>query len=101
MERRQCLQEMVLGKFSYMQKNETGPLSYTTHKDKLKMDETPKYETGIHQNPRGEHRQQPLATDFVRSSSLLDASPRARETKAKMNYWDFVIVILIGIALSL
>ena len=43
-----------------MQKNETGPLSYTIHKNKLKMDERPKCETGIHQNPRGEHGQQPL-----------------------------------------
>ena len=45
---------------SHMQKNETGPLSYTIHKNKLKMDEGPKCETGIHQNSRGEHRQQPL-----------------------------------------
>jgi len=33
------LQQMVLGKQdSYMQKNETGHLSYTIHKNKLKMD---------------------------------------------------------------
>ena len=42
-----------------MQKNEPGPLSYTIHKNKLKMDETPKCETGNHQNLTGE-RQQPL-----------------------------------------
>ena len=42
-----------------MQKNETGPFSYTIHKDKLKIYERPQCETGIHQNPR-EHRQQPL-----------------------------------------
>ena len=60
-EKRQSLQQMVLGKLdSNMNKNETGPLSYTTHKNKLKMDERPKCETGNHQNPRGEHRQQPL-----------------------------------------
>ena len=47
---------MVLGKLdSNMQKTETGPLSYTIHKNKFKMDETPKCE-----NPRGEHRHQPL-----------------------------------------
>ena len=35
----ECLQQMVLEKLdSNMQKNETGPLSYTTHKNKLKMD---------------------------------------------------------------
>ena len=61
MEKRQSLQQMVPGKLdSHMEKNETGSFSYTIHKDKLKMDERPKYEIGIHQNPRGEHRQQPL-----------------------------------------
>jgi len=55
MEKRQSLQQM-LGKLdSHMQKNEPGPLSYTTHKNRLKMDERPKRETGIHQNSR-EHR---------------------------------------------
>ena len=37
MEKRQSLQQMVLGKLdSDMQKNEPGPLSYTVHKNKLK-----------------------------------------------------------------
>ena len=45
---------------SHMQNNSTGPFSYTTHKDKLKMDERPKGEIAIHHNPRGKHRQQPL-----------------------------------------
>ena len=44
---------------SHMQKNETGPFSYTIHKNRLKMNEL-KGETGFHQNPRGEHRKQPL-----------------------------------------
>ena len=43
-----------------MQKNETGPLSYTTHKNKFKMNERPKCETGNDQNPTEENRQQPL-----------------------------------------
>ena len=38
----------------------TGPFSYTMHKDKLKIDEKRKCEIGIHQDPRGEHRQQRL-----------------------------------------
>ena len=50
-----------LGKLdSNMQKNEPGPLSYTRHKNKLKMDERPKLKTRSHQNPREEIRQQPL-----------------------------------------
>jgi len=61
MEKRQSLQQMVLGKLdSHMQKNETGPLPYTTHQNRLQMFERPKCETGVHQNPREEHRQQPL-----------------------------------------
>ena len=47
---------MVLGKLDiHMQKNETGPFSYTIHKDKLKMDERSKCETRFHKNPREEH----------------------------------------------
>ena len=43
---------MVLGELDNdMQKNETGPLSYTIHKNKLKMDERPKCEIGNHQKP--------------------------------------------------
>ena len=58
--KKQSLQ-MVLGKLdSNMQKNEPGSLSYTIHKNKLKMYERPKYKTGNNQNPRGENRQQPL-----------------------------------------
>ena len=80
---------MVLGKLDGdMQKNEPGPLSYTIHKNKLKMDERPKLETGSHQNPWGESRQNLF--DLWCSSFLLDRSPEARETKAKMNYLDLI-----------
>ena len=38
MGKRKSLQQIVLGKlYSYMQKNETGPFSYTIHKNKFKM----------------------------------------------------------------
>ena len=69
-----------------MQKNKSGPLSYTLHKKKLKVDERPKWKTGSHQNPRGESRQKPL--DLGHSNFLLNTCPEARETKAKINYWD-------------
>ena len=55
MEKRQSLQQMVLGKLDGNMKNEIRPLSYTIHKNKFKMDETRNY-----QNPTGENRQQPL-----------------------------------------
>lgn len=51
-EKRQCLQQTVLGKLgSHIQKNETGPFYYTTHKNRLKIDERPKSEIGVHQIP--------------------------------------------------
>ena len=39
MGKRPFLQQTVLGKLDNMQKNETGPLAYTIHKNKFKMDE--------------------------------------------------------------
>ena len=61
MEKGKSLQQMVLGKLnSNMQKNEAGPLSYPVYKNKFKMDERHKCEAGNHQNPRVEHRQQPV-----------------------------------------
>ena len=66
-----------------MKKNEPEPLSYTTHKNKLKMDERPKCETENHQNAR---RKQ----DLGHSNFLLYTSPKAREIKAKLNYWDLI-----------
>ena len=54
---------MVIGELdSNMQKNETRPLSYTIHKNKLKMDKGPECETGNHQNPRGESRKKTSLT---------------------------------------
>ena len=74
---------------SNMQKNEPGPLSYTIHRNKLKMDEIPQCKTGSHQNPRGESRQNLF--DLGRSN-LLNRSPEAREAKANMNYWDLITI---------
>ena len=80
---------MVLVKLdSDMQKNEPGPLSYTIHKNKLKMDERPKCKTGsikILEKKAGKN-----LFDLGRSNFLLNTSPEARETKAKMNYWELI-----------
>ena len=52
--------KLVLGKLeSDMQKNEPGPLAYTIHKNKIKMNERLKCETGNHQNPTGKHTVSP------------------------------------------
>ena len=77
---------MVLGKLdSDMQKNEPGLLSYTIHKNKLKMDLRPKHKTGSHQNPKGENQVKPsltLATATSYSTHLL--------RQAKMNSWNLI-----------
>ena len=50
-------QQMVLRILDGHMKNETGPLSCTVLKDKLKMNGRAGCKTGNHPNPRGEHRQ--------------------------------------------
>ena len=67
-----------------MQKNETRPFSYTVQKDKIKIYEISKCETRFHQNSRGN-----TPFELGHSNFLQDTSMRARETKAKMNYWNF------------
>ena len=78
---------MVLGKLDRdMQNNEPGPLSYTTHKNKLKMDKDLKVRQEaikILKKKAGKN-----LFDLGRSNFFLNTSPEARETKAKMNYWD-------------
>ena len=50
--------------------------------------ERPKCETGNHQNPGGKMHAEISLT--VAAALARARSPRARETKAKMNYWDFI-----------
>ena len=50
------------------------------------MDERPKRKTGSHQNL--EEKAGKNLFDLARSNFLLNMSPEARETKAKMHYWD-------------
>ena len=79
----------MLGKLdSDMQKNEPGPLSYTIHKNKLKMDGRPNVRQEaikILEEKAGKN-----FFDLGCSNFLLNTSPDARETKAKMNYWDLI-----------
>ena len=85
--KKESLLQMVFGKLdSDMQKNEPGPLSYTIHKNKFKMDKSSKCKTGNHQNPRRGNN----VFDLGRSNFLLKMFPEARETKVKMNYWDHI-----------
>ena len=80
---------MVLGKLdSDMQNNEPGPLSYTIHKinSKWMKDLNVRQEAiKILEEKAGKN-----LFDFGRSNFLLNTSPEARETKAKMNHWDAI-----------
>ena len=79
--KKESLQQMMLGKLdSDMQKNEPGPLSYTIYKNKLKIVERPKCETG-NQEKTGSN-----LFDLSCRNFLLSMSPETREAKAKMNY---------------
>ena len=50
---------MVLGDLEgYMQKIETWPPTYTTHKNTLRMDKCLKYKSWYDKSPRRAHRQQ-------------------------------------------
>jgi len=87
MEKRQSLQQMMLGELdSHMQKNETGPFPYTTQKNRLKWMK----DLNVRQESIKilEENTSSNLFNLSHSNFLLDMSPKARETKAKMNYWD-------------
>ena len=80
---------MVLGKLdSDMQKNEPGPLSYTRHKINSK------WMKGLNVRQEAieilEEKAGKNLFDLGCSNFLLRTSPEARETEAKMNYWDLI-----------
>ena len=80
---------MVLGELnSNMQKVETRPLSHTIHKNKLKWikDLNVRQET----IKTLEEKAGKDLSDLSRSNLVLDTSPKARELKAKVNYWDLM-----------
>ena len=69
-----------------MQQNETGPLSYTIHKSS-------KWTKNLNVRPKTikiliESRGSNFS-DISHSNIFLDTSPEARETKVKINYWDY------------
>ena len=82
---KKSLQKMVLGKLdSHMQKNETGPFSYTTKIN-------PKWMKDLNVRQESikilEENIGSKLCDLGYSNFLLGTSPKAREAKAKMNYW--------------
>ena len=79
---------MVLGNWTATCKRMKLDHSLTPYKDKLQMDERPRCETGIHQNPRGNIGSN--LYNIGQSNLFHDTSPNAREAKDKMNLWDFI-----------
>ena len=73
---------------SNMQKVETRPLSHTIHKVNSKWikDLNVRQET----IKTLEEKAGKDLSDLSHSNFLLDTSPKARELKAKMNYWDLM-----------
>jgi len=84
----QSLQQMALGKLdSYMEKNETRPLSpHTKINSKWIKDLNVRPETiKILEKSTGNN-----FSDISHSNIFLGMSPQARKTKAKINYWDYI-----------
>ena len=80
---------MVLGDLdSYVKKNETRSPTYTTHKNKFKVDKRPKYMLWYCKSPSGEHRQENLR--YSTQQYFLDMSARARDIKERINKWDLI-----------
>lgn len=69
-----------------MQKNETGRLSHTIHKDNLRMDERPKLGTQNHKNPRTQHRWEFLGHQPQQHFPR----PFLRQSKHEMNSQDYI-----------
>ena len=80
---------MVLGKLdSHMQKNETGPFSYTINEiDSKWMKDLNVRRASI---KILEENTDSNLLDLGCNNFLLDMSPKVRETKAKMNCGDFI-----------
>ena len=81
---------MVLGELdSSMQKNETRPLSYTPF---TKINSKWIKDLNVRQETIKtlEEKAGKDLSDLSRSNLLLDTSPKARDLKAKMNYWDLM-----------
>ena len=80
---------MVLGKLDiHMQKNETRPFSFTIHKINSK------WTKGLNVRQESikilEENTGNTLFELGHSELMQDTSTKARETKAKMNYWDFI-----------
>ena len=89
MGKRKSIQQALLGNLdSCMQSNETRTHPHTMHKNKLQMAERLKYKTRHHQTP-GENIGKTLS-DINLMNIFSGQSPKATETRAKINQWDLI-----------
>ena len=89
MEKGKSLHKMVLGKLNrHMQKNKTRPLSYIIHNINSKWikDLSVRFEgiKHIEENIDGK------LLDIGLKNILVDLTPMARKTKAKLNQWGYI-----------
>ena len=78
----------MLGKLDrHMEKNKIRTLSNTIHKNKLKMDERPRYKTRHYKTLRGKHRPN---TDINDSNIFSDPLLRVMTVKTKINKGDLI-----------
>ena len=71
-----------------MQKNETRSPTYTTHKNKFKVDKRLKYS---HNTIKVlEENIGRKISDIPRSNILTDMSPKARDIKERIKKWDLI-----------
>ena len=79
----------MLGKLdSHMQNNEIRTLPNTIHKNKLQMDERPRYKARHSKTLRGKHR--PNISDTNQSNTFSDPHHRVMTIKTKTNKWDLI-----------
>jgi len=97
MEKRQSLQQVVLGKLvNYVQKNETRTLSNSIHKINSKWikDLNVRSETlkSLEENIGNKtHRKTFMSLDDINQSKIFyDPPPRVMEIKTKINKWDLI-----------
>ena len=80
---------MVLGDLdSYVQKNETRSPTYTIHKNKFKVDK--RLIISCNTIKVLEENIGRKISDIPCSNILTDTSPKARDTKERINKWDLI-----------
>ena len=76
-----------------MQENETRPPSYTTHKNKFKMDQRLKCQTQSHKNRLRKHRQQNLG-HCSQQYFIKYISPGKGNKRKKINKWNYIKITM-------